>query len=133
MARPNPLQQSGQQKAPDVVIRTCPLFKESYAEKSKGNPVLEQKLVEFRRSKLANKLQPFGSSDKPFKSFGVFEGLRHAHLNADVSIVYSIHGSNPSIIDLYGLFSHDELGTGQPVNIKRQKSMDKKFSSQTFS
>jgi mRNA-degrading endonuclease YafQ of YafQ-DinJ toxin-antitoxin module len=108
------------------------LFNETLGKKSQGNPVIPQKTDDFQKSKAANKLEAFGSSDKPFKSFGVFEGLRHAHLTGDISMVYSIHGSNPSVIDLYGLFSHDDLGVGQPVNIKRQKSMDKKFKSQTF-
>lgn len=116
----------------DPKFRTCDLFNETFTQKSRDYPVIGAKFQEFRAAKSANKLAPFGSSDKPFKSFGVFEGLKHAHLTGDVSVVYSIHGSNPSLIDLYGVFSHDELGTGQPVNIKRQKSMDKKLSSQTF-
>lgn len=129
MARPNNQKPGG---GPDVVFRTCDLFKETMAAKSRQYPVIESKFAEFIASKESDKLAPYGKSDKPFKSFGVFEGLRHAHLTADVSIVYSISGSNPSEIRLYGLFSHDEMGTGQPVNIKRQKSLDKKLDSQVF-
>lgn len=133
MAKFDKPKQDSQSKAPSVIFRTCPLFDETIAQKSKGNSFLQQKLLDFRKSKIENKIAPFGGSDKPFKPFGPFKGLKHAHLSGDVSIVYAIHGSNPSIIDLYGLFSHDELGTGQPVNINRQKSMDKTLSRQSFS
>jgi mRNA-degrading endonuclease YafQ of YafQ-DinJ toxin-antitoxin module len=118
--------------APAVVFHDCDLFDKTAAEKLRGNPALAQKLDDFQKFKAAYRTEPYGKSDKPFKSFGVFKGLLHAHLSGDVSIVYSIKGSNPSVISLYGLFSHDELGTGQPVNIKRQQNMDKRMASQVF-
>lgn len=88
--------------------------------------------MDFYKAKTENKLAPFGGSDKLFKGYGHFAGLRHAHLTQDLSIVYSLNGSNPTVIDLYGIFSHGELGTGQPANMNRQKSIAKKFGNMTF-
>lgn len=120
-----------------VVFRTSELYRETLVEKSRAYPVIAQKLQDFRKFKTENPLQPFGGSDKPFIGSGIFaatiSGLRHAHLTHDIMIVYTISGRNPTVFDLYGVFSHDELGIGQPVNIKRQKSAAKRMSNQTFS
>lgn len=81
-------------------------------------------------------MQPFGASDKLFKPDGNFgkkvKGIAHAHLTHDISIVYALSGRNPHIIRLWGFFSHDDLGTGQPPNDKIQKSMATKFDNQSF-
>jgi len=124
--------QSNQQPAgPDVKFRTCPLWDQSVSEKARENPGLGQKIVEFQKAKTANKLAPFGSKDVPFKH-GDLKGFNHTHLTHDLSLIYAMHSSNPTLIDLYGIFSHDELGTGQPINIKRQTSISKKFRNQSF-
>lgn len=119
-----------------VVFRTSPLYRDTLIEKSQSYPVVAQKLQEFRKFKADAPLQPFGSSDKPFKGYGIFSSvipsLRHAHLTHDIMIVYKITGRDPTVFDLYGIFSHDELGIGQPANINRQRSMAAKLSSQTF-
>ena len=77
--------------------------------------------------------QAFGANDKLFKTNGnfgsVIPGLRHAHITGDLSIVYLITGD---IISLYGFFTHDELGTGQPPNMNRQRSSAAKFSHEKF-
>ena len=82
--------------------------------------------------KRANPNQAFGSSDKPFISSGFFSaavpGIRHAHLTFDLSIVYKVEGN---IITLYGFFTHDELGTGQPPNLRRQKGVSQQLAGDT--
>lgn len=87
----------------------------------------------FMDVKRANPTQPFGSSDTPFTGGGKFQkavpGLRHAHLTQDLSVVYRVDGNN---IYLYGFFTHQELGTGTPGNIRRQDSMADRFSNVTF-
>lgn len=97
---------------------------------------LAGKLKEFMAAKANDFNSRFGASDKPFSAGGNFskavKGLKHAHLNSDISIVYNVHGSDPRVMDLYGLFSHEELGTGQPANINRQKSKSKSFSGEKF-
>jgi hypothetical protein len=118
-----------------VKFQYCDLFKSTYIERSR-NPQIVKKFDEFIRSKSLNPIAPYGSSDKPFRGGGFFSNavpkLRHAHLTHDISIVYLISGFNPTQIKLYGLFSHDEMGTGQPANIKKQKSLSRQLSNQIF-
>lgn len=116
-----------------VKFRTCDLFDRTAAAKFQENQTLVSKFEEFQKHKANNPVLPFGSSDKMFRGDGFFRGLKHAHLSHDISVIYSISGKNPTLIDLYGLFSHDDLGTGNPPNLKRQKSLSKRLSNQTFS
>ena len=118
---------------PAVIFELSPSFRKTAAEKFKAYPGLDKKASDFRATKAADRNALYGSSDKPFKTNGAFSGLRHAHLTFDLSLVYSISGANPAIIRLYGIYSHDELGTGQPPNINRQKSMGAHLKGQTFS
>lgn len=119
-----------------VAFRVSDLYKETLISKARAYPVVGQKMQDFRTFKSQNPLQPFGSSDKPFTGGGNFSvtvpGLRHAHLTHDIMVVYRISGRDPTLIDLYGIFSHDELGIGQPPNIKRQKAQAKRMSNQHF-
>jgi len=75
----------------------------------------------------------FGQNDKAFMSGGHYSkavpGLRKAHLNLDISIVYKINGN---IMYLYGFYKHDELGTGQPPNINKQSSMATQLANVSF-
>jgi hypothetical protein len=95
---------------------------------------MKDKLEVFKSFKENNPTGLFGSSDKPFASDGLFQqkmkGMKHAHLTHDISIVYRMYGSNPNIIELYGIFTHDEIGTGG--NRKKQGNMAKQFSNQLF-
>lgn len=76
----------------------------------------------------------YGSSDKPFQPKGNFgtkiPRISHAHITHDTSIVYRVVDNT---IYLYGFYTHDELGTGQPDNKLRQKSMATRFSNMKFS
>lgn len=119
-----------------VVFRTCDLYKETLIDKAKAYPVIGQKMQEFREFKAANPLQPYGSSDKPFIGDQIYgstiKNIRHAHLTQDIMVVYTIGGRDPIGFNLYGIFSHDELGIGQPKNVKRQKSQVKRMANQQF-
>jgi mRNA-degrading endonuclease YafQ of YafQ-DinJ toxin-antitoxin module len=99
-------------------------------ENFKHNSRVLQALKEFIQTKRANPNQKFGSKDYPFVGAGPLKGIPHAGLDFDVSIVYTIEGKNPNIITLYGLFTHDQLGTGTPANIKRQKQARASFDHQ---
>lgn len=120
-----------------VKFQVCDLFKNTYIEKVKANPNLARRFEEFKAQKMQNPLQPFGSSDSTLSSEGQFRNitprLRHAHLTSDISVFYSMGGAKPTIFKLYGFFSHDDSGTGQPANIKKQRSLAKQMSNQTFS
>jgi mRNA-degrading endonuclease YafQ of YafQ-DinJ toxin-antitoxin module len=118
--------------APTTMVR----IGSNYKDTLNSHPLLLDKVDAFIRTKLADYSAQFGASDKAFAANGNFinavPGLKHAHLNHDISMVYKIHGANPRFLDLYGLFSHDDLGTGQPKNDKRQKTRAKQFSNDKF-
>lgn len=119
-----------------LAFQVSPLFRQTFIEKSKNNTVLADKLDQFVKYKTVSPYQMFGANDKPFRAGGFFANavpkIKHAHLTHDISIVYTVEpGPNP-IIRLYGLFSHDELGTGTPSNINRQKSMASQFARLAF-
>jgi hypothetical protein len=122
---------------PTVRFLFCPLYKETFVARCKSDDILRTKLNDFLKTKGQKEngkpVPRFGSSDKPFSGDGNYSGLLHAHLNGDMSIVYSVSGANPTDIKLYGIFSHDDLGTGQPSNKRKQVSTAQKFKSQPFS
>lgn len=120
----------------DLIVKNSPLFIDTMAQKLHGGgKKLADRFNEFLQSKRQNPLQPFGKSDKPFKGGGLIQGsipnetLIHAHLTHDISVVYSITGKDPRVLKLYGVFTHDEMGTGQPDNRKRQKQFGDRLSS----
>lgn len=107
-------------------------FDLTFSKWSENNSSLKQKLVDFINTKSNNPIEKFGASDYPFSNTGSYSGLQHAHLTQDLSLVYSIAGSNPVDIFLYGIYSHAELGTSRPPNIKVQKSMGTKIKNMFF-
>jgi mRNA-degrading endonuclease YafQ of YafQ-DinJ toxin-antitoxin module len=117
----------------EVLFRRSDLYKDTYLTKVLPYPSVKNKFRDFMEVKRTNPNQPFGASDKPFRSSGNFisaiPGLRHAHITFDLSIVYRVEGNQ---VFLYGFFTHDELGTGQPANINRQKSAATRFSNTRF-
>lgn len=118
----------------DIKFRRHDLYAETYRLRILPHPALRKKFREFMEIKRHNPQQPFGSSDRPFLPGGFFAsqvpGLRHAHVTDDLSIVYRIQGNE---IYLYGFFKHDDIGTGQPPNTRRQKSMATRFANMQFS
>lgn len=95
-----------------------------------ANKAVLQKYGAFLNAKKANPTAPVGSSDKKF--IGILSDYRHAHLTHDISVVYTISGANPTILTIYGVWSHDQLGTGQPANVNRMKQTAKKFDRAEF-
>ena len=117
-----------------VTFRRCELYKETYMDRIKPNPVLKEKLRQFMEVKRTNPHHAFGKRDKPFLNQGFFTaavpGICHAHLNLDVSVVYKVDGS---VITLYGMFTHADLGTGQPANKNKQRSMAQRLANEICS
>lgn len=113
-----------------VRIFASPLFWSSY-ENHKRNKAVVDGLAKFVQAKRDNPMAPYGAKDYPFKGDGPLKGIGHAGLTFDVSIIYTISGRDPHIIKLLGVFSHDELGTGQPAALNRQKKASKAFHSQS--
>jgi hypothetical protein len=115
-----------------VRFRYCPLFAETFAR----HPEVESRLKSFIDLKTWSPLQAFGKKDETFSGGGIFNktipGLRHAHLTMDISVLYTIGGRDPTTIDLYGIFTHAESGTGQPSNLKKQRSLAARLANQAF-
>ena len=88
--------------------------------------------VEFKKGHL----DAYGSKDYPMKGKAPLgsqvPGLRHAHLTQDVSVYYRVHSKDPRYLDIYGVFRHKDIGTGNTPNIKKQQKYAKKFA-QEFS
>ena len=120
--------QINQPKPPEKVkTRICPLFNETYVQ---FLPEVKNEIKRFRDIKKENPMQKFGKHDTPFKGIlgQSVPGLWHAHIiNNDISIVYRIHGKNPTIIDMYGFFTHKVLGTGNHPDVGVQRNMAKQF------
>ena len=103
--------------------------------------VLIDKLIEFVKHKeqypynggISNDMPGFGSSDKRFRSDGNFgtqiRNIAHAHLTDNISVVYLITGDK---LNIYGVYTHDVMGTGQPPNINRQKQIATRWSNLDF-
>ncbi len=118
------------QSVKKVIFRACALFKETFAKHQE----IRGKLDDFRRLKSQDPLARFGKTDQHFQGEGPLKGtgLIHAHLTGDISLLYGRHGRDPTVIDLYMVATHDELGTGQPGNIKQQRKVAKTMMGQTF-
>jgi len=112
------------ENVPNVKVEVKPALKDTLRDNIRI-PGLLQKYNTFVEHKKLMPTIPFGSSDKKF--VGTLSAYSHAHLTRDLSIIYSISGKNPTVLTLYGIWSHDDIGTGQPTNPKRMKQMDKKL------
>jgi hypothetical protein len=114
-----------------VVFEEGPLWIETVISASKDTANILQKIKEFKNFKEQNPLSPFGTGDKGFASSGIYKQYLpkafKAHLSQDISIIYELSGRNPTKVKLYGVFTHADLGTGQPANIKIQKNMAKRL------
>lgn len=113
----------------NVKFRDCQLFSETFA---KHKAEIADKFKEFIKVKSTDPMAQFGAKDKHFNGAGNLSGFIHAHLTKDISLVYKRHGKNPTIIDLYAIASHAELGTGEPANMKQQKNISKKMDNQVL-
>jgi len=119
-----------------VAFKISPLFKKTLADLAAQNPRLIDRVEAFKNFKSQNPLASFGSSDKPLSGTGYFSkavpGIKHAHLTRDISIWYTVSGRDPTEFKLYGMFTHHDTGTGEPPNLKRQKSAAEWLKNQPF-
>lgn len=116
-----------------VRFRRSPEYKETYLEKIINNPVLKRKFASFMDLKRNDPEGVFSKHDKGFVAKGHFPrevpGIRKTHIGNDISIVYKVVGNE---VYLYGFYSHDDLGTGDPESQPTQRRMAKKFKSMSF-
>lgn len=113
-----------------VIFRRSKMFNDTLAKHKE----VASKLSEFIKFKTDDPLARFGKKDQHFTSNGILQasGLIHTHLTGDISLLYKRSGKNPTYIDLVAVMTHDELGTGQPPNIKQQKKVLPQLQAQTF-
>jgi len=118
----------------EVTFRRSPLYKETYLERVKPYPKLREKLRQFMDFKRRQPDDNWGGSDKFFKPglkfFTAIPGIRHAHLAPDLFMVYRIGKANE--VWLYGIFTHDDLGIGQPMNPRKQDAAANRLARQQF-
>ena len=116
----------------NVVLDYGSMWEKSLASAIEDTPNILQKISEFSKTKLDNPLSEFGSNDKSFTTKGIYKQYlpkaRKASLTQDISIVYELSGRNPTIIKMYGVFTHAALGTGQPPKINIQRAMARTLS-----
>lgn len=119
-----------------VKFETCALFDESVVQMVRRNKHIIDKIKDFESVKSANPLARYGNSDETLSPDGILSTevpkIRHAKLTSDVSIWYTISGKDPQVIRLYGVFTHDDSGTGQPPNRKKQKALGSRMARQQF-
>lgn len=111
-----------------VRILKCPMFAKTYDAYKRDSAIMDV-FAEFLTAKRNDPMGRFGNKDRPFVA-GDLKGYLHAGLSYDVSVVYTISGKNPHVLTLLGIFSHDELGTGNPPRNNLQKQAAKTFSKQ---
>lgn len=110
------------------------MFDQSYAEKVRAHPIVKQKFLEFLASKLRDPLAPYGAKDRggttmdPLRA--VLPNIKHAHLTPDISVFYAIRGGDPKYLDLFGIFTHEDVGQGQPPKKNVQRKMASRLSNQ---
>ena len=114
-----------------VNFRYSELFLRTFA-KHKHKDEVAKKFTDFIDLKTADPMASFGAKDRHFVGAGNLSGFIHAGLTYDISVVYKRHSKNPTVIDLYAVGTHDELGTGTPPNTKKQKAIAKQMNNQDF-
>ena len=131
-AAPNPAIQT-----PPVVFLKCQLYQKTLeTQLARYGPTLQQALLDFQQLKTQDTNRRFGTHDRTFPSgrplTRYVPHMGHCHLLSDSVLFYTCTGSNPKVIKLYAVTSHDEAGIGQPGSMPRQKSLGQKFGNQTF-
>jgi hypothetical protein len=115
--------------ANNVILDYGSMWEKSLASAIEDTPNILQKVAEFINIKSANPMAQFGTNDKPFTSEGIYKQhlpkARKARLTQDISIVYELSGRNPTIIKMYGVFTHAMLGTGQSPKLNIQRNMSR--------
>lgn len=105
----------------NVEIWYSSLYLDSIRDKPQS---VVDRLELFIQTKKENPTASFSNRDAPFNSKGPYgrliPKLRHAHLNLDVSVVYKVEGSKPTILKIFGLWTHDELGTAGNPRVEKQ-------------
>ena len=117
----------------ETTFKKSALYKETLQSKVRPYEPIKAKFRQFMHLKRADPTQQFNKSDSPFSGGGplstIVPGLMHAHITRDLSVLYRHEGG---VIYLYGFFTHEDLGTGNPGKPNQQKAIATKFANQAF-
>lgn len=100
-------------------------------KKYESDPQVLQALRNFIAFKRENPLQQAGGKDRPYIGSGPLAGYIHAGLTRDISIVYTISGRDPHVIKLFGIYTHQDTGTGTPGRPNLSKVMAASWAKQS--
>ncbi len=114
-----------------VTVKTCHEFDETFKRYERDERI-KKAIKDFIDFKKNSPSQKYGAKDYKFPA-GELVDYWHSGLTFDVSVLYQIERKGDDYtFKLYGVYSHDESGTGQPSNIKKQKSLRKRLDHQVF-
>lgn len=83
----------------------------------------------FLDAKTANPTEMWNASDK--RASHSLSSFYKAHLTHDDSIIYT-YDQQENVLRIYGIWSHDEMGTGQPPNYAKIVKFADRLSNQIF-
>ena len=117
----------------ETLFKKSPLYKATLLSRVRPYEPIKVKFRQFMQLKRDNPTQQFNKSDSPFTGGGplstIIPGLMHAHITQDLSVLYK---HEAGVIYLFGFFTHEDLGTGNPGKPNQQKAISRKFANQTF-
>jgi addiction module RelE/StbE family toxin len=107
-----------------VILHDTKRLKSSVALAKRRVPKLPQILTDFLKFKKTNPKQPYNTNDDALKGGELKNvGLRHFDIGREYRLYYRVVEDSDSIkVILYGVFTHEETGTGRPPNQNKQKS-----------
>jgi mRNA-degrading endonuclease YafQ of YafQ-DinJ toxin-antitoxin module len=114
-----------------VTVRFGPSFEKSLkAYKKSGNFArISKQLDRFIAHKMSQPTEPFGGNDK--NAAPRYPKFMKAHLTHDDSVIYRYDGQT-RMLRIYGIWSHDDLGIGQPPRPAASVAMNDTLLSQVF-
>lgn len=107
-----------------IILQDTKRLKATVSLAKRGVPKLPQLLTDFLKFKKSNPKQPYNKKDDALKGGELKSvGLRHFDIGREYRLYYRVVEDTDSIkVILYGVFTHEETGTGKPPNQNRQKS-----------
>lgn len=116
-------------------LEVCPFFDETTSAYKKDQK-MRDKITAFMDFKKASPMDRFNKTDTNLAANGpyaqIMPGMRKAHLTQDISIWYTLSSSNPTLVHLYAVLTHEQSGTGTPAKVARQVKVANKMKQQSF-
>lgn len=113
-----------------VIFKYSPEYASSIEKKLSYYSKLLEKIAEFKKVKSIDPLQPYGVDKFFVKNTPlaiIIPRIREANLGNNARLVYRLVGDGANtIIQMFGVFDHDYLGTGHGGQ-KRQEGVAKHF------